>query len=424
MEETFLSDEFIRQLMSVGEVDLLVGISSHNNAKTIGQVVQAAEEISLGAFRRERVVIVNADGGSTDSTREIVLGLAATSNGGTREVGSLRTLHRIATRYADAPSSGRALHTILAAAELLRAKACVVVSGAIEEMQPALIERLLQHVYRENFDYAVPLYSRSKFDGLLTRTLLYPLNRALYGYRLRELHAQEFAFSGRLASQCLSRRVWQDELLLQGAEVWMTVTAVTSGFRFCQSFLGPRPVLGSSPDLVTAVRQTVGGLFRCMESTESFWIDRTGCEAVPSFGPEHELSDKPAPGDREIALERYRNGVNELSEMLAIILQEETFREIRQIASLQDADFRMEDALWVKVVYEFAASCHLGVLNRDHLIQALVPIYRGWIASFLLQHLQSTPEELEAATESLCLEFERQKPYLIERWKAKERGKP
>ena len=32
VEETFLDDDFLRQLMSVGEVDLLVGIPSHNNA--------------------------------------------------------------------------------------------------------------------------------------------------------------------------------------------------------------------------------------------------------------------------------------------------------------------------------------------------------------------------------------------------------
>ena len=43
-EETFIDDNFLRQLMSVGEVDLLVGIPSHNNAKTIGQIVTTIEK--------------------------------------------------------------------------------------------------------------------------------------------------------------------------------------------------------------------------------------------------------------------------------------------------------------------------------------------------------------------------------------------
>ena len=58
-------------------------------------------------------------------------------------------------------------------------------------------------------------------------------------------------------------------------------------------------------------------------------------------------------------------------------------------------------------------------MNRDHLLQALVPLYRGRIYSFIAEHQTSTPDEVEADTEKLCLEFIRQKPYLLEKWKAK-----
>ena len=43
-EETLLSDDFLRQLMGVGEVDLMVGIPTHNNAQTIGATVAVVEE--------------------------------------------------------------------------------------------------------------------------------------------------------------------------------------------------------------------------------------------------------------------------------------------------------------------------------------------------------------------------------------------
>jgi len=42
-EETFLTDDFLRQLINVGEVDILVGLPTHNNAKTIGAVVQSIQ---------------------------------------------------------------------------------------------------------------------------------------------------------------------------------------------------------------------------------------------------------------------------------------------------------------------------------------------------------------------------------------------
>ena len=58
-------------------------------------------------------------------------------------------------------------------------------------------------------------------------------------------------------------------------------------------------------------------------------------------------------------------------------------------------------------------------MARNHVIQALVPLYRGQLYSFLLEQANSSPEEIEADTESLCREFENQKPYLVEQWKAK-----
>ena len=62
-EESFLTDDFLRQLINVGEVDILVGLPTHNNAKTIGSIVHTIRSGILRGFPRERAVIINADGG-------------------------------------------------------------------------------------------------------------------------------------------------------------------------------------------------------------------------------------------------------------------------------------------------------------------------------------------------------------------------
>ena len=67
-EESILSDELVRQLISVGEVDILVGLPTFNDAQTVGQVVQVIRTGLLKYFPRERAAILNADGGSTDET--------------------------------------------------------------------------------------------------------------------------------------------------------------------------------------------------------------------------------------------------------------------------------------------------------------------------------------------------------------------
>src|SRR3984893_17178952 len=117
-DETFLTDDFLRQLINVGEVDILVGLPTHNNAKTIGSIVQTIQSGILQAFPRERAVIINADGGSRDGTPELITGISIDDMRPTANLNALRTLHSISTTYANGTGGGAALRTILAAAEL------------------------------------------------------------------------------------------------------------------------------------------------------------------------------------------------------------------------------------------------------------------------------------------------------------------
>jgi hypothetical protein len=115
----------------------------------------------------------------------------------------------------------------------------------------------------------------------------------------------------------------------------------------------------------------------------------------------------------------FRAGVTQLEPILCSILDPETHTEIKSIASGEEGRFRLRSDLWVRTVYDFAASYHHAVINRDHLVQALAPLYRGMTFSFLVEHSDSSPTEIEAMSERLCVEFERQKPYLREKWNAK-----
>src|SRR5271168_1058965 len=238
-EESFLSDDFLRQLMNVGEVDILVGLPTHNNAKTIGSILHTIQSGILVGFPRARAVIINADGGSHDGTPELVTGVSIDDERPTSNLFALRTLHSISTKYAGSPppSSGVALRTILAAAELLRAKACVVMSPDSANIEPEWLSKLLSPIYRDDFDLVTPTYRRHKFEGLLITNLLYPMTCALYGIRIRETYSPEFGFSGHLGSQFLGQNVWTDGTDGAGVEVRFTLAAITGKFRICQSFL-------------------------------------------------------------------------------------------------------------------------------------------------------------------------------------------
>jgi hypothetical protein len=420
-EESFLADDFLRQLMSVGEVDLLVGIPSYNNALTLGQTLQSVEESLRQNFVRERAVILNMDGGSADETRQLFVQSSERRDSGHKGLTSLRTIHRISCEYDKSPSQGLALRSVVAAADLLRAKACAVISPATTNLPTSWVANLLRPVYREGLDFVAPLYTRSRFQGLLARDLLYPMSRAIFGQRIRELYSEEWGFSGRLASQCLEKDVWHEEAVRTRPEAWMAITAIGGGLKCGQYFLGPKTAspAGTGPDIVDAIRQTVGNFFWCMETNQANWLSRTDSHPVVTFGPDHELLSDGLPASPEKIFDLFRSGVSELEPILASILAQDTHAQIKAIALSDPSKFHFAAELWVKTLYEFAASYHHAVLNRDHLVQALVPLYRGRLYSFLLEHANSSAEAMETQSEMVCQEFERQKPYLLERWTAK-----
>jgi hypothetical protein len=416
-EESILTDEFLRQLIDVGEADVLVGVPTYNNAATVGQVVQTIRAGLLKYFPRERAVIVNADGGSRDQTPELVRGASINDLQHSTDLTALRTLHSISAEYAGGPATGTALRTILASAELLRVSACAVVSPESTTIDPEWIERLLRPVYKGNFDFVTPLYRRHKFDGLLMRNLVYPMTRAFYGKQVREPYAAEFSFSGQLASHFLGQEIWTHEVGQTGTEIALTISAITGGFRLAQSFLGAKPHLDArAADLVAAMRQTVGALFWSLEPNYSIWSAKSDSQAIPTLGAAQEVTLEPLRINRKRLFSMFRSGVAELEPVLKSILSPPTLTELQRISALEEDDFLFGDELWARTVYEFAASYHKAVISRDHIVQALAPLYRGRAFTFLVENREASGEQVEQNVEDFCMTCERLKPSLLELW--------
>jgi hypothetical protein len=110
------------------------------------------------------------------------------------------------------------------------------------------------------------------------------------------------------------------------------------------------------------------------------------------------------------------SGVGELEPVLSSILAQQTLLELKRLCTVVDDQFHYSDELWVRTVYEFAASYHRAVISPDHIVQALVPLFRGRVYTFLMENRDSSESEIEQHIESLCQTFERLKPYLLELW--------
>jgi glycosyltransferase involved in cell wall biosynthesis len=411
------------RVKALGTADLVVGIPSYDNVRTIGHVVRAVAAGLAKHFPGHRAVIVNSDGGSTDGTPEVV---AETELGSPQAILASHPLPptlKILTPYHGAPGKGSALRTIFAIAERLSARACAVVDADLRSITPGWIELLLGPQLEHGFDYVAPLYLRHKYDGTITNSIVYPLTRSLYGEEVRQPIGGEFGFSGRLASHYLARPVWESDVARFGIDVWMTTTAIADGFRVCQSFLGAKIHDPKDPgaDLAAMLVQVVSAVFDLMETYEDRWHRTREPLPVPLFGFPHGVGLEPVSVNVGRMLGVFGQGVRDLGEVWGRALEPATLGHVRALAAARPPDFRFPDPLWVRVVHDFAIAYRRRALPREQLLRSLVPLYLGRTASFVLATAESGAEEVEAAIEALADEFVWQKADLRERWRAAEK---
>jgi hypothetical protein len=416
-EESILSDSFVRELMNVGDVDIVVGVPTYNDARSVGQVVQAVRAGLLKYFPRERAVIINADGGSRDGTQDLVRAAAISDLSVASDLHALRTLHSISTQYEGGPANGIAMHTILAATDLLQARTCAIVSPESTTLEPEWMERLLRPVLRDGKDLVLPIYRRPKFDGLLIRNLVFPMANVLYGCGVREPYPSDFAFSGELGSHFLAQDIWNQEQGRRGTELWMTLWAAIGRCKLVQSFLGPKTRREDAPsDLVAAMRETAGTLFASLDTYSSVWHSVPAVIEAPCVGCEPAMSDGPSRLNRKRLYDMFTFGVKELDPVFLSILTTATHDELKRLAGLPEEKFTYSGELWARTVYEFAIAFHKAVIGRDHIVQALVPLFRGRAHTFLTQNRDASAEDMERNVESLCKAFQQEKPHLIHLW--------
>jgi len=416
--DNFLPDDLLTRLKEIGDVEIVVGIPSYNNARTIGQVVRAASAGLAKYFPQRKSLVVNSDGGSKDGTREVVLGAELDPDSLLLISHPVHPIQRISTPYHGVPGKGSAFRTIFAVAGQLNAKACVVVDSDLRSIAPHWVELLAGPVLDRQFDYIAPYYLRHKYDGTITNGIIYPITRALFGKRVRQPIGGDFGFSGRLAARYLEKDVWGTDVARFGIDIWMTLTAIAEGFRVGQSYLGAKlhDVKDPGADLTSMFRQVVGSIFGLMESYEAVWQGVEGSEPVPMFGFPFDVGVEPMTVNVERMTKAFCQGVNDLREVYQSFLSQETLEGLKTCTGQAGEEFRISDELWVHLIYECAAAYHHKKLDREHLLQSLVPLYLGRTASFVIQVRESNAREVEERIEQLCQVFETEKSYLAERW--------
>ncbi len=421
---SWLDDEVAEAVTALGKADVLVGLPSYNNESTIRHVISSIDSGLAKYFPDMKTVLVHADEGSSDGTPDIVVQCMSEvqSHLISGRQGKLQKWMPFRHEMAD---KGKALRTIFEIAHRLNVRACAVIDPDLLSITPEWIQLLIGPVLEGAFDYVAPYYLRHKYDGAVTNGLVYPLIRALYGQRIRRPIDGEFGCSGWLAGHFLRQPVWESRVARFGVDVWLTMEALASGARVCQSFLGTKVHNAKDPmtHLSPVLAQVLEAIVSQMENSEPMWRHVEEPQTVRVFyGLQYDVAVEPVHVNVERLIERFRQGLTDLAPIWSRILSPETIAALMPLKDCGRLAFHMADEVWARAVYDMAISCHHHVLPREHLLNAVAPLYLGYTASFVIETEGLTSSETERRIESLCRTFEETKPYLVERWAVREGG--
>lgn len=415
MKPEILSDDLFTKIKEIDRADVVIGIPSYNNAETIGKVVETIGKGLLEYYPNLSVVIINSDGGSSDSTQDVFM-----------KANLPAFTQRITTRYKGIAGKGSALKTVFEAAELLGVKMCLVMDSDTRSIKPSWIKSFIEPMYLHSYGYVTPHYLRNKHDGTITNALAYPLTRALYGLRIRQPIGGDFGLSGGLVSALNHQRVWDydSDVLRFGIDIWMTTVAIAEGFRVCQTSLGAKVHDAKDPgaDLGPMFIQVVRTLFSLMKKYKVKWEHIEGSEQVEIFGDFHLMEVEKIKVSCPRLLEEFKAGRDDYQGNWQMILSNENFSQVMGLTELSATNFNFPVDLWAKVVYDYAVA-YAFATDRDQILSSMIPLYYGRTAAFVIESKAVSEELADALVEGIAGIFERMKPYLIERWAAAERKK-
>lgn len=399
-----------KRIEEVESADILVGIPSYNNEKTIAHVIQMVTHGLAKHYKDRRCVIFIADGGSTDDTREVA-----------KEFQVQPWQEKIVSIYRGPSGKGTALRSVFEAANRLKVNACAVVDSDLRSITPDWIQHLLDPVLSRGYQFVAPVYLRHKYDATITNNIVYNLTRALYGKRIRQPIGGDFAISRDLAKFYVEQDVWQSDVARYGIDIWMTTNAVTQNFRICQSNLGVKIHDAKDPaeHLGPMFRQVVWTIFSLMERFESYWKGIQGSEQVDLFGYEGGAEPEPVKIDVEGMIQHFKTGFQQFSSLWREIFSEASFSAIQVAAQQESRAFYLPIDAWVRILYELAATFHSWTVNRNKLVDLSTPLYYARVASFVVQSWDMSSQEANALVEEQALEFEEHKDYLIQVWDEK-----
>ena len=172
---------------------------------------------------------------------------------------------------------------------------------------------------------------------------------------------------------------------------------------------GRRPTAaGARTKLREAVQQVVLALVESLRAHDAFWTAANGVMQLHTWGTDPQDTPAPPIWDYEALAAQARHDIGEIRPLLAEVLEAGLLARI--VEETSSPELPLDDELWVRIVYAFAAATRRGPAAIEHLAGTFVPLYL-WRAAAFMAHTALEPDAtVQARLDSLGQTFQRLKP--------------
>ena len=304
------------------------------------------------------------------------------------------------------------------AASVARDKSCdslLLLGNQAGSLQTSDLRGLIDGVAAPSAGIVIPRYELGPHDGLVNTAILQPLTRSLYGVAIHFPLPLDIAFTA-VAAERLALAASRSLRSGPDALLWPVAEASAAGLRIAESACGRRAVPAPpSDDLNSLISTVVGSLFADTDAKAPVW-QRARAIAVPPSPVPRSTPSLPASDEVRTLLSGFCNAYTNLHELWALVLPPQSLLGLKRLSRLPADEFVFPDELWVRIVYDFLLAHRLRTMIQVHLLGALTPLYLAWVASHLRQTAED-PQMVEQQLQRLTSAFERDRSYLLARWR-------
>jgi glucosylglycerate synthase len=262
---------FSIEASNTDSVDILLGIPSRNESKTISQVVRTIDQGLSTFFPHQSAIIVNADNSSEDGTAQVFLDTPT-------------QVSKVVIDTGNQPSGkGVNVLTILRYAAERRARLVCLFDADVTSVRPDWVYHLALPALQTDTPILVtPIYTRNRFEGNTTNHIVYPCLYALFGVHIQQPIAGEFALNDALVQEVLKWPV-AESTLQYGIDVFLTANVLAHNFQIQQVRLTSKLHNPGFPKILHMSQQVLDTLLRiiatsCLDKTVTFRTDNSSTQ--------------------------------------------------------------------------------------------------------------------------------------------------